>query len=151
MQIAQVRVVARWGVRPEMPIVAGARNAAQAAQPLNVRVVVGSKPCGSGGAHRLDDRVEVGATPLGRRRVPEPQGFAKKIEVGLLAPDRALEFGDARLRLSQFVAWPRRGPARCPARTARRAMRGPGDELVNLCLPGFGPRLRFNPATPSLR
>ena len=63
-QIAQVRVVARWRVRAEMAVVAGARHAAQPAQALNVGVVLG-KALRLERDHFFDDRVEMGAPPFG--------------------------------------------------------------------------------------
>ncbi len=60
-----------------MPIIAGARNAAQPAQPLNVRIVVGLA-LRLWRAHRFDDRVEVGAMPLGGAASVSRKALRKK-------------------------------------------------------------------------
>ena len=63
-QIAQVRILARRRMRAEMAVIAGARNAAQPAQALDVGVVLGEALLLERD-HLFDDRVEVGAPPLG--------------------------------------------------------------------------------------
>jgi hypothetical protein len=63
-EIAQIRVLARRGVRAEMAIIARARHAAEPAQALDVGVAF-EKALRLVGGHFLDDRVEVGALPLG--------------------------------------------------------------------------------------
>jgi hypothetical protein len=69
-QIAQVRVLARRGVRREMAVIAGARYAAQRAQAPDIRVLfekasVFGKALRLVGGHFLHDRVEMGAPPFG--------------------------------------------------------------------------------------
>src|SRR5271169_6401187 len=61
--VAHVRVGAGRLVDQEAPIVAGARNSAQPAQPLDVGVVVGLA-LRLRRAHLFDDRVELAAMPL---------------------------------------------------------------------------------------
>ena len=100
-------------------------------------------------AHGLDERVEMRPRRLRRRRSRKTQGFAKKIEIGLLAPDRALEFGDARLRPGQFG---RRAPRSLTANWPGLFIGGSAvDQIANALRPGLGPRLRFSPATPNAR
>ena len=68
------------------------------------------------------------------------------MQVHLLTIDEALELGDARLGLRQFVGGPRGGGdgVRGGRRRRRRAARRPFP-------PDFGPRLRFKPAAPKAR
>ncbi len=63
-EIAQVRVLARRGVRAEMAIVAGARHLPEGAQAPNVGVVF-EKALRLERDHFFDDRVEMGAPPSG--------------------------------------------------------------------------------------
>ena len=124
-QIAQVRVLPRRRVRAETAIVAGARHLAEGAQALGCW----RRPRESlavGRDHFFDDRVEVGAPPLRARRVPEPQGFAKKMQVRLLTADHPFKFGDPRLGLLQFVRGLRGGRdgVRRDRRRGRRAAPG---------------------------
>src|ERR1700677_228279 len=62
--VAHVRVGAGRLIDLEAPVVAGARNSAQPAQPLDVGVVVGLA-LRLRRAHLFDDRVDLVAMPLG--------------------------------------------------------------------------------------
>ena len=64
MQIAHVSVGARWLVGLEAPVVAGARNPAEPAQPLDVGLLVGLA-LRLRRAHFFDDRVDLVAMPPG--------------------------------------------------------------------------------------
>src|SRR5271156_4639289 len=75
-EMAQVGVVALRRMGSEMPIVAGARHAAQSAQPFHAGVVL-ANALRLGGDHRLDDRVEVGA-PLSRLVASQSRKASRK-------------------------------------------------------------------------
>ena len=76
-EIAQIRVVARRGMRSEMAIIAGARHAAERAQAFDVRVVL-KKALRLVRGHFLDDFVEMGAPLAGRLASQSRKASRKK-------------------------------------------------------------------------
>src|ERR1700722_20486322 len=127
---------------------AGSRNAAEPAQPQNVRVVV-DRALRLLHGHGFDRRVDVGAMPLGGGASMSRKAMRKKSRSTCWRPItrsssaiRALAAASSPPGRAATGALPGEGGARGDAR--------PGGE-PDLLAPGFGPRLRFNPATPSLR